>query len=81
MESTPPGVCSDWQVALVKLPNGTLHNQTRFPLYGARKVWSVCPSPVLELRVTLSDLPAPPTPGLTSAEPVIAFSPAELQTK
>lgn len=57
LESTPPGVCRDWQTALVKLSNGTGHNETRFPLYGARKVWSVCPVTVSELRVTLSDLP------------------------
>jgi hypothetical protein len=56
LESTPPGVCSSWNATLVKLPNGTLHNQTRFPLYGAKKVWSVCQSMVTELRVTLSDL-------------------------
>ena len=56
MHSDPPGACSDWHTAVVDLPNGTLHNQTRFPLYGARKVWSVCERGVAEMRVKLSGL-------------------------
>ena len=56
MHSEPPGACSDWHAAVVHLPNGTLHNQTRFPLYGAKKVWSVCERGVAEMRVRLSDL-------------------------
>jgi hypothetical protein len=55
LESTPPNVCGNWQTSLVQLPNGTLHNETRIPLYGAKKLWSVCTSAVSELRVTLSD--------------------------
>ena len=39
----------------VHLPNGSLHNQTRFPLNGAKKVWAVCAAAVTQLRVTLSD--------------------------
>ena len=56
LNTTPPGVCADWRAAQVTLPNGTLHNETRFPLYGAQKVWSVCSSAVSEVQVTLRDL-------------------------
>jgi hypothetical protein len=56
LTSVPANACGGWKSALVRLPNGTLHNQTRFPLYGAKKLWVVCTSAASELRVTLYDM-------------------------
>ena len=54
--STPPGACGAWQSAVIKLTNGSLLSETRFPLRGAKKVWMVCAKAATELRVTLTDL-------------------------
>ena len=56
VESKPPQACGPWRWATVQLPGGTMLNNTRFPLRGAKKVWLVCSSQVSELRVTMSDL-------------------------
>lgn len=55
-KSKPSNMCGGWHSTLVKLPNGTQYNQTRFPLHGARKVWVVCQQQVSELQVTITDV-------------------------